>query len=144
MLPGASHPLAQRLNRLLVRRGLDLARRWLGFRSPLLWTYNPLTLEVLSLSSFAGSIYHCVDRIQAQPEMPADRIERAEQQLCQAVNVVFTTAPELQASLAPLNLHTHFFGNVADFDHFSRAWRDPGPSPDPLKQLPSPLSLIHI
>ena len=38
VLPGASHPLAQRLNRFLVRRGLDLARRWLGFRSPLLWT----------------------------------------------------------------------------------------------------------
>ena len=142
VLPGASHPLAQRLNRLLVRRGLDLARRWLGFRSPLLWTYNPLTLEVLSLSSFAGSVYHCVDRIQAQPEMPADRIERAEQQLCQAVNVVFTTAPELQASLAPLNPHTHCFGNVADFDHFARAWRDPGPCPDPLKQLPSPRLLF--
>lgn len=142
VLPGASHPLAQRLNRLLVRRGLDLARRWLGFRSPLLWTYNPLTLEVLSLSSFAGSIYHCVDRIQAQPEMPADRIERAEQRLCQAVNVVFTTAPELQASLASLNPHTHFFGNVADFDHFSRAWSNPGPCPEPLRQLPSPRLLF--
>jgi len=142
VLPGASHPLAQRLNRFLVRSGLDLARRWLGFRSPLLWTYNPLTLEVLPLSSFAGSVYHCVDRIQAQPEMPADRIERAEQQLCQAVNVVFTTAPELQASLAPRNPHTHFFGNVADFDHFARAWRDPGPCPEPLRQLPSPRLLF--
>ena len=142
VLPGASHPLAQRLNRFLVRSGLDLARRWLGFRSPLLWTYNPLTLEVLPLSSFAGSVYHCVDRIQAQPEMPADRIEQAEQQLCQAVNVVFTTAPELQASLAPRNPHTHFFGNVADFDHFARAWRDPGPCPEPLRQLPSPRLLF--
>ena len=142
VLPGASHPLAQRLNRFLVRSGLALARRWLGFRSPLLWTYNPLTLEVLPLSSFAGSVYHCVDRIQAQPEMPAHRIERAEQQLCQAVNVVFTTAPELQASLAPRNPHTHFFGNVADFDHFARAWRDPGPCPEPLRQLPSPRLLF--
>ena len=142
VLPGASHPLAQRLNRFLVRSGLALARRWLGFRSPLLWTYNPLTLEVLPLSSFAGSVYHCVDRIQAQPEMPAHRIERAEQQLCQAVNVVFTTAPELQASLAPRNPHTHFFGNVADFDHFARAWRDPGPCPEPLRKLPSPRLLF--
>ena len=32
-----SHPLAQRLNRFLRAEG-DLARRWLGFRSPLLWT----------------------------------------------------------------------------------------------------------
>ena len=87
-------------------------------------------------------MYHCVDRIQAQPEMPADRIERAEQRLCQAVNVVFTTAPELQASLASLNPHTHFFGNVADFDHFSRAWSNPGPCPEPLRQLPSPRLLF--
>ena len=81
VLPGASHPLARRLNRVLVRGGLQLMRRWLGLQNPILWTYNPLTLEVLSLTSFAASVYHCVDRIQAQPEMPEWRIERAEQQL---------------------------------------------------------------
>ena len=138
VLPGASHPLARRLNRLLVRGGLHLMRRWLGLQDPILWTYNPLTQEVLSLTSFAASVYHCVDRIQAQPEMPEWRIERAEQQLCCAATAVFTTAPELQRSLEPLNPQTHLFGNVADFDHFARAWRSPCSGPAELMSLPTP------
>lgn len=138
VLPGASHPLARRLNRLLVRGGLHLMRRWLGLQDPILWTYNPLTQEVLSLTSFAASVYHCVDRIQAQPEMPEWRIERAEQQLCCAATAVFTTAPELQRSLEPLNPQTHLFGNVADFDHFARAWRSPCSGPVELVSLPTP------
>ena len=142
VLPGASRPLAQRLNRLLVRRGLELAHRWLGFQDPILWTYNPLTLDVLPLGSFGGCVYHCVDRIQAQPEMPAQRIEAAERSLCSAVQVVFTTAPELQRSLAPLNPHTHLFGNVADFDHFARAWQQPLPCPGDLMAVPSPRLLF--
>ena len=142
VIPGASDPLSQRLNRLLVRRGLDLACRWIGFRTPILWTYNPLTMEVLQLSSFAGSVYHCVDRIQAQPEMPAERIDRAEQTLCQAVNAVFTTAPELQRALAPLNSHTHLFGNVADYEHFSNAWRERRRCPAELVDVPSPRLLF--
>ena len=138
VLPGASHPLARRLNRVLVRGGLQLMRRWLGLQNPILWTYNPLTLEVLSLTSFAASVYHCVDRIQAQPEMPEGRIERAEQQLCSGVTAVFTTAPELQRSLEPLNPNTHLFGNVADFDHFASAWQYPRPAPAELMTLPKP------
>ena len=138
VLPGASHPLARHLNRLLVRGGLQLMRRWLGLQDPILWTYNPLTQEVLSLTSFAASVYHCVDRIQAQPEMPEWRIERAEQQLCCAATAVFTTAPELQRSLEPLNPQTHLFGNVADFDHFARAWRSPCSGPAELMSLPTP------
>ena len=138
VLPGASHPLARRLNRVLVRGGLQLMRRWLGLKNPVLWTYNPLTLEVLSLSSFAASVYHCVDRIQAQPEMPERRIERAEQQLCSGVTAVFTTAPELQRSLESLNPNTHLFGNVADFDHFASAWQYPCPGPAELMSLPTP------
>ena len=138
VLPGASHPLARRLNRVLVRGGLQLMRRWLGLQNPILWTYNPLTLEVLPLTSFAASVYHCVDRIQAQPEMPERRIERAEQQLCSGVTAVFTTAPELQRSLEPLNPNTHLFGNVADFDHFASAWQYPRPGPAELMTLLKP------
>ena len=138
VLPGASHPLARRLNRVLVRGGLQLMRRWLGLQNSILWTYNPLTLEVLSLTSFAASVYHCVDRIQAQPEMPEGRIERAEQQLCSGATAVFTTAPELQRSLEPLNPNTHLFGNVADFDHFASAWQYPRPGPAELMTLPKP------
>ena len=143
VIPGASHPLAQFLNRVLVRGGLQLMHRWLALRNPILWTYNPLTLEVLAPTSFPKVVYHCVDRIQAQPEMPGERIELAERQLCRVSSVVFTTAPELQRSLAPLNRHTYLFGNVAEFDHFARAWQCTSLCPAELAPLPSP-RLIFI
>jgi len=143
VMPGASNPLAQFLNRLLVNRGLGLMSRCMGLQDPILWTYNPLTLEVISSTSFSKLVYHCVDRIQAQPEMPGNRIERAERQLCCAASVVFTTSPELQRSLKPLNRNTYFFGNVADFDHFARAWQSSRPCPTELALLPSP-RLIFI
>ena len=121
VLPGASHPWAQRLNRMLVRGGLLLMRRWLGLRDPILWTYNPLTSLYLDPEGFAGSIYHCVDRIQDQPGMPVARIEASEKALSKEVDVVFVTSPHLQVRHRRWNPRTLLFGNVADHSHFSRA-----------------------
>lgn len=138
VLPGGTSGPRLLLNRLLLALWLGAAQLMLGFRRPILWTYNPLTLEFLP--GYRGRIvYHCVDRIQAQPQMPAARIEAAEHGLCRRADVVFTTAPELQRMLAPLNPHTFFYGNVADYDHFSTAHRAGGLLPPPkLLALPSP------
>ncbi len=71
----------------------------------------------------------CVDRIQAQPGMPVQHLEEAERDLCSVVNALFTTSPELQASLGPLNAGSHGFGNVADAVHFGHALEADLPSP---------------
>jgi glycosyltransferase involved in cell wall biosynthesis len=102
-----------------------------------------LAFDFVPRSSFRASIYHCVDRLQAQPEMPSERIDLAEKNFCRAVGVVFTTSPELQRSLSSLNPNTHFFGNVADFNHFSRAWKCPSFCPEKLRNVPAP-RLIFI
>ena len=75
VLPGGSQGLALRLNRLMVRFYVSLACWLLRFRSPWLWTYNPLTLLYLPLKGFALSIYHAVDAVQEQPCMPKSLIE---------------------------------------------------------------------
>ena len=76
VIPGGSRGLLLRINRLLIRSALELILWGLRFRSPLLWTYNPLTSRYLPLkrcagsfnrSMFSGAVYHCVDRIHAQP-----------------------------------------------------------------------------
>ncbi|WP_413324221.1 glycosyltransferase [Synechococcus sp. MIT S9503] len=121
VLPGGHSGRALQLNRLLLKGGLELVCRWLGFTNPILWTYNPLTTLYLDPESFAGSVYHCVDRIQDQPGMPVARIEASEQALSRAVGVVFATSPQLQVSHRQWNHHTLMFGNVADHVHFSRA-----------------------
>ena len=121
VLPGGHSGRALRFNRRLLQGGLELACRWLRFTNPILWTYNPLTSLYLDPEGFAGSVYHCVDRIQDQPGMPVDRIEASEQALSQAVDVVFVTSPQLQITHRQWNPHTLLFGNVADHAHFSCA-----------------------
>ena len=121
VMPGTVSGFAGRLNRWSLNVALFLADWRLDLRTPLLWTFNPNTRFYLKLGRFHSTIYHCVDRIQAQPGMPVVALETAEQDLCGAVNAVFTTAPQLQKTLAPLNAGTHLFGNVADASHFAQA-----------------------
>ena len=137
VLPGGHAGLGLQINRCLLRTGLWLAARWLRLRRPILWTYNPLTTLYLDLNRFAASVYHCVDRIQDQPGMPQARIELNEQQLARAVNVLFTTSPELQATLLRWHPGARMFGNVADHRHFSQA-RQAVPCPPVLQGTPRP------
>lgn len=121
VLPGGHSGQVLQLNRQLLQSGLALACRWLGFRDPILWTYNPLTTLYLNPESFSASVYHCVDRIQDQPGMPVARIEVSEQALSRVVDVVFATSPQLEISQRQWNRNTFLFGNVADHIHFNRA-----------------------
>jgi glycosyltransferase involved in cell wall biosynthesis len=91
----------------------------LRFRSPWLWTYNPLTLLYLPLKGFELSIYHAVDAVQEQPCMPRSLIESQEARLCRSVDQVFTTSPYLAEQLARHTDRICYEPNVADRDHFS-------------------------
>ena len=146
VLPGGHTGKALALNRKLLQGGLEVACRWLGFTNPVLWTYNPLTTLYIDLENFAGSVYHCVDRIQDQPGMPVERIELCEQALTQSVDVVFATSPQLQINHQQLNYHTLLFGNVADHKHFSCARLGDGQGllacPEALFAVPRPRLLF--
>ena len=146
VIPGGTRGVLMRINRVLFSAALAWVLRRLRFCSPLLWTYNPLTGRYLNLkrragastaSMFSAAIYHCVDRIHAQPGMPTNLIADSERQLCRTVNVVFTTSPDLQASLMRLNACTYHYGNVADQAHFAAALDAP-PAPEPLANISKP------
>lgn len=132
VLPGGSSGWALRLNRLSLRYAFALVQRCVALRNTVLWTFNPLTCRYLDLPYFHSTLYHCVDRIQAQPGMPAALLEEEEQRLTRAVQLVFTTSPLLEQELRRLNPNTYFFGNVADTEHFAAALRADGPRPTDL------------
>ena len=121
VLPGQTRGWAGFLNHWSFNLSLLVADWLLDLRRPLLWTFNPLTRCYLRLSRFHAVVYLCVDRIQAQPGMPVEALEAAERDLCAVANALFTTSPQLQASLGPLNAGSHGFGNVADAAHFGQA-----------------------
>jgi glycosyltransferase involved in cell wall biosynthesis len=141
VLPGGSSGWALGLNRLSLRYAFALVQRSVALRNMVLWTFNPLTCRYLDLPYFHSTVYHCVDRIQAQPGMPAALLEQEEQHLAKAVQVVFTTAPVLEQELRCFNPHTYYFGNVADTEHFSAALCAEGPRPSDLPPT-SPLLMF--
>ncbi|MAR52910.1 MAG: glycosyl transferase [Propionibacteriaceae bacterium] len=143
VIPGLLSGRGLRMNRWILQACLAMVSWRLRFSRVVLWTFNPFAARYFSLNHFDQTVYHCVDRIQAQPGMPIALLDAAERDLCGRVDVVFTTAPRLQENLAPLNPATYWFGNVADVDHFSGADRNSVPRPDDLPLVKGPL-LIFI
>lgn len=138
VIPAARHPFPKKINRILLMAGLSLWLSLLRFRKDLLWTYSPLCLDYLCLSKFSKSVYHCVDAIDAQPEMPADQLISGEQSLCRAVDYIFTTSRYLQNRCSALNSNTYYFSNVADDKHFRSALDDCTRIPADLLAIPKP------
>ncbi|MCT0230397.1 glycosyltransferase [Synechococcus sp. CS-1324] len=138
VLPGVRGALARQINRLLLLLGLASSRRCLKLRPDWLWTYNPKTIAYGLPHPYRTLIYHCVDEIQAQPDMDAADLSFWEEQLCRAADLVFVTSPALLESRIQYNQNTHFFPNVADHSHFASAL-DPGLAiPDDLVAIPMP------
>ena len=138
VVPAHGQLWARRVNRLLLRAGIAICTRRLGFRRDILWTYNPLTADVLSLSQFPLVVYHCVDDVKAAPGMPAQAISHAESALVAQADIVFTTAPKLAEIHSRLNRQTYYLPNVADFEHFSLARSPVTKIPGDLARIPEP------
>ena len=138
VLPGARTAWQVRLNRWILNLGLRLCRLWLRLRPDWLWTYNPLTLQLVDPGPYRRLIYHCVDAIQAQPDMPAATIDAWEERLCRRADIVFVTSPQLLERHRPHNPRTVFHPNVADADHFAAAMTEPLCVPREIERLPRP------
>ena len=138
VLPLHSFTPARVLNRVFFELML---RFWLfrrGLRPDLLWTYSPMAASVLSVRRFRTICYHSVDDVKTQPGVPREAIEQAELSLLRLADVVFVTAPFLLQTHAKHNRNTHFFPNVVDFEHFSRALDPARPVPDDLAAITGP------
>jgi glycosyltransferase involved in cell wall biosynthesis len=135
VLPLQASAAVRRFNRAWLTGGLRRQLTRLGMKPDLLWTYNPLTTQLLALDDFKTVVYHCVDEIKAQPGMPAAALDAAERELAGRADIVFTTTPKLTETRRAWNANTHYFPNVADFDHFAKAR-------EPATQVPGDLAGI--
>ncbi|MGH8581714.1 MAG: glycosyltransferase [Gammaproteobacteria bacterium] len=138
LLPMRSSRTILGLNAALLGRWLGSQLRRLGLRPDVLWTYNPLSTQLLDLDTYTKVVYHCVDEIKAQPGMPSAQLERGERELVERADRVFVTAPKLFESRRQWNPQTHYFPNVADFDHFQKALDPETSLPDDLIPIPGP------
>ncbi|OAM51213.1 glycosyl transferase family 1 [Methylovorus sp. MM2] len=139
VIPFQRYAAVRAINRYLLTAGLRFWMWRLKFSPDIFWTYNPMTLSFFNLKKFGKVIYHCVDEIKAQPGMPVDQIESAENALVRAVDDCFVTAEYLLETRKAMNPRTFYFSNVADFAHFSKAREANTAIPDDMKNIASPV-----
>jgi len=121
LFPGATNKKIIFINRVIFNFNLFIAMKFLNFKKEYLWTYNPLTSSYLNIAKFKSSIYHAVDAIEHQPFMPKKHIEKQEIILSKKVDKIFVTSKNIINKLKKHNSNITYFGNVCDYDHFSKA-----------------------
>lgn len=125
-----------------------LNQGWLGLRvkffmwrkrfvNPLVWTYHPFVLEVLSVVNYDALVYHCVDDLAAIPGVDAEAFNHEERRLLSVSQAVFVTNQALEEKCKEHNSNTYYFPNVADSEHFGLALEEGG-LPADIKNIPSP------
>ena len=139
VIPNGQHGLPLIFNRLSIRLTISFSQFLLGFKEPWLWTYNPLTARLIDLKRYKRVIYHAVDAIHEQPDMPTSLIVAEERSLCSSSDYVFVTSPQLKKALSPYSCNIRFDPNVADFFHFNRALTFGSQEvPSDLRLIPEP------
>lgn len=138
VVPFQKYSFIRRFNRFLLSSLLKFHMNKTGIKREILWTYNPLTTYLLNIRGFKKIVYHCVDDIKAQPGMPANIFEHAEKDLVERSHIVFASSPKLAKTRGVWNPNTHYFPNVADFRHFSKARDLKTIIPDDLSKIPVP------
>ena len=139
VVPGGSEGLILKINRLLLAVSIGAAKARLNFQHAWLWTYNPLTLRYLNVQDYRLRIYHAVDALQEQPGMQRQLIDNEERRLCELVDQVFVTSPQLELRLLPFAKRLRYDPNVADQMHFSAAMEvDLTSLPSDLAQIKEP------
>ena len=143
VIPAARWSFIQRFNKLIMRLYLYFCQLYLKFKSPIMWTYNPLTLRLIDPSCYEKLIYHCVDDISAQPGMDSRQILVWERLLCENADLVFVTSKNLLKTRAEWNQSTYYLPNVVDLSYFKlSADTDCDLTPPDLARIPGPRLLF--
>jgi hypothetical protein len=100
---------------------IRLLSYFLDFKKVVVWTYSPVTDDIVDLFNKSLLVYHCVDDLRASPGIDAQMIEQRENSLVKKSNFVFTTSQALYDRLFLFNEKTYYFNNVCDYKHFSKA-----------------------
>lgn len=138
LIPFNDNSIIRKINNILFN---SLLKLWSNDKksNTTLWTYNPLTTQFLDLTDFSYVVYHCVDEIKAQPGMPIDILEQKEEELTRNADIVFVTSPTLLESRRVWSNNVHYFSNVADYDHFSKALEQSTIIPEDLREIEGPI-----
>lgn len=138
LIPFNSKKFVRAINKLAFSVMLKFWLKVKKIKDPVLWTYNPMTTNVIDIESFKYTVYHCVDEIKAQPGMPIETLELAEKDLTKKANITFVTSPTLLESRKKWSDEVYYYSNVSDYDHFSKALLEETKIPVDLEKIAHP------
>lgn len=139
VLPFHSIKWVQRLNSWALLSTLKFLKLKRRFKDAVVWTYNPMVLDLAEALKPVLLVYHSVDDLTAAPRLPKEEIEFQEARLLKASDIVFVTSPALYDKYKRMiDGKLHYFPNVADYSHFSRARLPRLEVPEDLMQISRP------
>lgn len=120
-----------------------LLRRWvrgLGFRRPILWTYNPYSESLVGRLGEAFAVYDCVDELSAARGLVRrETVRELERRLLEKVRVVIVTHENLYRSKRASRRDVYLVPNGAEVEHFRKAARPETPVAAEMQALLRPV-----
>lgn len=137
---GIGQALNQKVRSFLLKK--QLARY--NFKNPILWIYQPETVDFVDQIPNRLVVYDCVDEYSAFPyyaESPDRKrmIIEKENELLKKAGVVFTTSKTLYEKKRQKNPNTYLVTNVGDFTHFNQVNQDNYQVADEMQKIPQPI-----
>lgn len=132
-------PMAQRLNRWLLRFQIKKAMRKLGMSRPMNWVFNPAAAVIAGTLGEQCIIYYCVDEYTAFTGVASESLAGLEKQLLLKSDLVIVSAQKLYDSKAPFNRNTVLIRHGVDHAHFRKALDPVTRIPEEIAHLPRPI-----
>jgi len=123
----------------LLRRSM----RDLGFRSPILWLFQPDMGVYIGEFDEKLVIYHIVDEYAGYTGISSSWrpvVRQMEQELASRADLVVVTSPTLYDSKGGMNEHTVLVPNAVDYEAFDAVVRRQAPPPEDMAGIGSPVA----
>lgn len=135
VIPIHSNKIISFLNKWILVTFVKALSYYLGFKKTIIWTYSPITSQIVDSFKDSILVYHCVDDLSAFPGIDSEMIQKMEKTLTKKSNFIFTTSKALHNKLKILNPNTYYQNNVCDYNHFSTAKDNLFNIPDDIKYI---------
>lgn len=144
LLPVLRNGIFLWLNQKLRELMLKLQLKRYDFKKPLLWIYQPESVDFVDHLAHGLVVYDCVDEYSAFPYYSNNpkrkkMILKKEDELLKKADIVFTTSKTLYERKKQKNKNTFLVGNVGDFEHFNVTQRSNYPIAPEMRDVPHPI-----
>ncbi len=141
---GKRHLLSHAYNRIANRLRIVHTRKvatLVGFRSPILWIYDPLASAAVGLFGEKLVVYSVIDNYDAyfaNGEIWADWVRRSHRYLMRRADVVFAVSQSLLDQCLQYNRNSYLVPNGVSFELFEAALRNDS-VPSDIRLIPRPI-----